>query len=401
MEKEKPRLCIATLDPLNRGGVLSMAEFIYFHSKNKYKPSLVYNVLPSLRTELSDLSFAKFIFGATPKIIKETVLGMNGIGIQRVFPLFEFLNYVLNLGQWNAALKEFDIFFAAGGSNHAATSFALSGKDFSIWVASMLYEDRIDRIKKEQLLRKIRDYISLPFLLFFERIIYKKAKKIFAVSNYTRKKIVKAYPFVSGKIETLFFPIDSDYFTPGEESNTSKYILFTGRISDDRKNITLLVKAFSLLPLEFKDIKLKLVGGSPSEELIDLCKKLGVNDRVEFPDYLDRQGLLRAYQGASLFVIPSFQEGLCISGLEAMSCRVPVISTKCGGPEDFIVDGVNGFLCENDNVNDMAEKITNFFKMGDEKRKKFGIEARDFVLRNHNQQKIWDRCEFVINNGKA
>ena len=45
-----------------------------------------------------------------------------------------------------------------------------------------------------------------------------------------------------------------------------------------------------------------------------------------------------------LFVIPSHQEGLCISALEAMACGVPVVSTRCGGPEDFVLPDRTGLL---------------------------------------------------------
>ena len=45
-----------------------------------------------------------------------------------------------------------------------------------------------------------------------------------------------------------------------------------------------------------------------------------------------------------LFVIPSHQEGLCIAALEAMACGVPVVSTRCGGPEDFVIPGQTGEL---------------------------------------------------------
>ena len=45
-----------------------------------------------------------------------------------------------------------------------------------------------------------------------------------------------------------------------------------------------------------------------------------------------------------MFVIPSHQEGLCIAALEAMACGCPVVSTRCGGPEEFVVEGRTGYL---------------------------------------------------------
>ena len=43
----------------------------------------------------------------------------------------------------------------------------------------------------------------------------------------------------------------------------------------------------------------------------------------------------------------SAQEGLGISGIQAMACGVPVVSTRCGGPEDYVIDGKTGKLAGN------------------------------------------------------
>jgi glycosyltransferase involved in cell wall biosynthesis len=59
---------------------------------------------------------------------------------------------------------------------------------------------------------------------------------------------------------------------------------------------------------------------------------------------LSRIEMSRCMQTLDLFVLPSHQEGLCISALEAMACGVPVVSTRCGGPEEFVVPGATGSL---------------------------------------------------------
>ena len=54
------------------------------------------------------------------------------------------------------------------------------------------------------------------------------------------------------------------------------------------------------------------------------------------------------FRDLDLLVIPSRLEGHAIVGIEAMASGVPVISTRCGGPEDYVVDGVNGYLTGHD-----------------------------------------------------
>jgi glycosyltransferase involved in cell wall biosynthesis len=132
-----------------------------------------------------------------------------------------------------------------------------------------------------------------------------------------------------------------------------------------------------------------LVGEKFDKSLYKLIEKLFIQDCIEIPGGLDLSELITEYQNAAVFVIPSFQEGLCIPGLEAFACGVPVISTKCGGPEDYIKNDYNGYLVENNNVQALASAILNFLSFSHEKRKTLGENARNYVLGNYNEDKIW------------
>jgi glycosyltransferase involved in cell wall biosynthesis len=70
----------------------------------------------------------------------------------------------------------------------------------------------------------------------------------------------------------------------------------------------------------------------------------GLNAVVHCHPYLTPAQLAAVMQRWDLFVIPSHQEGLCIAALEAMACGVPVVSTRCGGPEDFVLPDRTGTL---------------------------------------------------------
>jgi glycosyltransferase involved in cell wall biosynthesis len=61
-------------------------------------------------------------------------------------------------------------------------------------------------------------------------------------------------------------------------------------------------------------------------------------------------------QTLDVFVLPSHQEGLCIAALEAMACGVPVVSTRCGGPEEFVIPGDTGSLAGSD-PNEISEAV--------------------------------------------
>lgn len=395
------KLFIATQDPYNYGGVLTMAEFIYKVLKqNNWTPILIYNLIPKLRnSNLNDISLINFLlYKKQPIVLKEKFNEMNSIGIQRVAPLFEIFNYILNLKQWKNILQEGNKFFAVGGSALVALPFVFLKKEFLIWVATTLYEDRIDRIKRENFLRKLRFYLQLPILLYFEKLIFKKAITIFALSDYTKNLIIKKYKISPEKIKILRCPIEIDKFQPiNYENRKNDYLLFTGRINDERKNINLLLKVFAKLKKEFPWLKLKLIGEMPNKKIYKLVQILNLKDSVEFINYIQRQDLINYYQNALFFVIPSLQEGLCISGLESLACGVPLVSTRCGGPEGYIIEGYNGFLTENNNEKDLFEKIKMYIKMDNGIKKRLCENARKYIVKNYNTEIIQNQFLDYLN----
>ncbi len=71
---------------------------------------------------------------------------------------------------------------------------------------------------------------------------------------------------------------------------------------------------------------------------------LGVADHIEVRQDVPARELAKLYRAASLFVLSSNEEGLGIVLLEAMASGLPVVSTRCGGPETVVTEGQTGFL---------------------------------------------------------
>jgi len=69
------------------------------------------------------------------------------------------------------------------------------------------------------------------------------------------------------------------------------------------------------------------------------------------------QEIIEYYSVADLSILPSLMEATSISGLEAMAASLPLIGTKVGGIPVLLQDGINGYLCEPSNPEDLAEKI--------------------------------------------
>jgi len=101
--------------------------------------------------------------------------------------------------------------------------------------------------------------------------------------------------------------------------------------------------------------KLLMVGdGEQRTECEQLCRDLGVTDNVRF---LGKQDAIEEILSVSdLFLMPSQSESFGLAALEAMACKVPVISSNAGGLPELNVDGVTGFLKDVGDVDGMAEK---------------------------------------------
>jgi N-acetyl-alpha-D-glucosaminyl L-malate synthase BshA len=101
--------------------------------------------------------------------------------------------------------------------------------------------------------------------------------------------------------------------------------------------------------------KLLMVGdGGERTECEQLCRDLGVGDHTRF---LGKQDAIEEILSVSdLFLMPSQSESFGLAALEAMACKVPVISSNAGGLPELNVDGVTGFLKDIGDVNGMAEK---------------------------------------------
>jgi glycosyltransferase involved in cell wall biosynthesis len=84
-----------------------------------------------------------------------------------------------------------------------------------------------------------------------------------------------------------------------------------------------------------------------------------------------------------VFVVPSHQEGLCIAALEAMACGVPVVTTRCGGPEEFVVDGQTGYQTDS-NAEALASTLARILTDGDSRRR-LGEGARRLVETSYSQ----------------
>ena len=104
-----------------------------------------------------------------------------------------------------------------------------------------------------------------------------------------------------------------------------------------------------------------MIGGGSPDQLKKLAQSLGLQDSVKFYGYLPRQTINQIYKSYDCFVVSSQLESFNVSAAEAMAAGLPVISTKCGGPEDFVNDKT-GLLVPVNDVEAMSRAMLRMYE---------------------------------------
>lgn len=171
----------------------------------------------------------------------------------------------------------------------------------------------------------------------------RSADCVFVINHWTEDYLKR---FIDPQKIVFATPgVDTEQFRPGRY-NDHGYILSVGRFSDPRKNVRMLFEAYAqLLQARPHAPELVLAGRTlPGENDMAFAAKLGIVERIKMRENLSISELQEVYRGASLFVLSSDEEGLGIVILEVMSSGLPVVATRCGGPETVMEAGETGLL---------------------------------------------------------
>lgn len=168
-------------------------------------------------------------------------------------------------------------------------------------------------------------------------------------------------------------------------------LLFMGEIGQ-RKGVFDLLRAIGHHKEELEDkIEVRIGGNKNEEQLLNAIKEYKLEKFVRFEGFVSGEKKIELLNWANLFILPSFNEGLPISILEAMSYKIPIISTPVGGiPE--VVDESNGVLVTPGNDEEIFSAIKKYvdnhqliMKQGAISYKKVETYMPDYVL-NHLKQ---------------
>lgn len=162
----------------------------------------------------------------------------------------------------------------------------------------------------------------------------------------------------------------------------SNKILFLGRIGQ-RKGIYDLLVVFEKLIQKHQDIKLYIGGDGEVEKLQKIIKEKRLNKNVEYIGWTSGKKKDQYLRESSIYILPSYNEGMPMSVLEGMAYKNITISTNVGGIPKVINNMKNGILLKPGDIKSMYKYI-NMILEDDNLRKKLSINGRDTIEKNFN-----------------
>ncbi|MCJ7650896.1 MAG: glycosyltransferase family 4 protein, partial [Candidatus Lokiarchaeota archaeon] len=226
-----------------------------------------------------------------------------------------------------------------------------------------------------------------------------RSDKIICVSNAVKENLIKHYQRSSKRIILLHNCIDDTFFKnivkPNEIraqlglNSDDKVILFAGRINTI-KGVDTLLEAFKKVHKLNVKVKLILLGQLEDIDLSEAIRSY-TDKLIVIPP---KNNVLDYYQVADIVVLPSRIDPFPFVMLEAGAMKKPFIGSRTGGIAEYVEDGVNGFLFEPGNNNELAQKII-YIIQNPESAKQAAEKLHDKVIEKSNCSQYFEKLEKI------
>ncbi len=254
--------------------------------------------------------------------------------------------------------------------------------------------------------KRKKGWLKACGLRLFYRLVARKSCRVLTISQMIRQQYVDYAGYESEKLTNMYLGVQT---IPSKREKREirvalgipqdAMVLCNISAKEYIKGIDTLLRALVLIPN--KKVVLVHIGGlrvenaenrAYEQSLYALANELGVTDRVV---WLGRRADIAEIMPAfDIYVHPSRSEGLGMVNMEAAVESLPLVGTRVGGLSEVIHNGENGYLCEVDNAEELADKIVRLIDdvavkkcMGDNSRKillkEFNVEEQTDKLLNY------------------
>lgn len=217
-----------------------------------------------------------------------------------------------------------------------------------------------------------------------DRMVLKRFAALAAVSDTVAQRLIDS-GVSSARVKTIANGIDVQAFEQGEplpelHMPDNKVIGMVARL-DLQKGFEYLLRAVRELRGNFPDLKVAIVGDGPDRAAIEsMIAEFGLQTNVMLAG--QQSNMPGVYAAINIFVLPSLNEGLPMTILEAMAASKPVVATKVGAIPKVIQHGENGLLVEPKDVDGLRDALASLLA-DSELCRRTGAKAHEWVSRNY------------------
>lgn len=359
--RTRPRVALVVPNLTGGGGVQAVARFVKDVAVRSGRFDLQAVSLPESSRDPASLRVTSpGSWLRSPQTVGGEWDGVPCVHVGAVAAELEFQRYRPRKAL-TRVLSDCDIIQVVCGFPAWANAVLGTGKPVSVHAATRA---RVERRQRDARPRHPLDWWRRAMTSVTDRLDDRALRRADAVQVMNPWMLEYAKSVNAGRqVDVRYLPpgVNTERFRPRDAGGQADAgsVLCVGRLNDPRKNLTLLLEACALLPAGTGPrVDLIMAGSTPPPEAFwQRAGALGLRDRVTYVSRPDDGTLLRLYQSASVFVLPSDEEGFGMVLLEAMACGVPVISTRSGGPEGIITDGEDGYLVDRGDAPAMAARM--------------------------------------------
>lgn len=218
--------------------------------------------------------------------------------------------------------------------------------------------------------------------------ILNKSNKVIALSEewkYILSEIVE-----HNKVNVLYNSIEIKSVVDNKNYEEKK-VLFLGRIGK-RKGVYDILEVAPRIISNHPNVKFIIAGDGEVDNVKSLCKDIGIENNVTILGWTSGDEKTKLLSEATVYLLPSYNEGMPISILEAMAYKLPIISTNIGGIPQLVTNNIEGYLFNAGNLNEL-ESILNNVLSSEKLRKTLGENSFNKVEKEFNIEKnIYRLC---------
>lgn len=232
--------------------------------------------------------------------------------------------------------------------------------------------------------------------IVIERLFNRFADRLISVGNVQKETIKRTLKIHDSKIETVYNGVESVEQPPSTDlvesirGNSERVVIGSISTLTQQKGISYLIDVADILKKRGLNCRFLIAGDGPlREELEEKSLRLGLKEEVRFLGWIPNAPD-QLIPSLDIFFQPSLWEAMSMVLLEAMASGVPVVTTRVGENPHVVENGVNGYVVEPGNVEEMVQAITTLIRSKEE-RELFGKAGRERFERHYTVQRMVDR----------